>query len=117
MTDHTPRRRGRPPKVRPEETTTPTAPAPAGTARAKAAPALPEPTFIPERLTVHAGLTLLEVQDPADLDALLSDPRLGAHVAERLAPTFALLRPGTDAAALDALRRAGHTPRVTGGQP
>ena len=28
-----------------------------------------------------------------------------------------VLRPGTDAAALDALRRAGHTPRVTGGQP
>ncbi|GGR74972.1 hypothetical protein GCM10008959_40150 [Deinococcus seoulensis] len=117
MTDQTPKRRGRPPKARPEETPAPAAPAPARKARAKAAPALPEPTFIPERLTVHAGLILLEVQDPADLDALLSDTRLSPHVAERLAPTFALLRPGTDAAALDALRRAGHTPRVNGGQP
>lgn len=82
---------------------------------ARAAAAEPEPTpppgFGATRATAHRPLSLLEVQDPADLDALLQG-RLGELVLQRLSPLLAVLKPGSDQSALDILKRAGHTPKV-----
>lgn len=88
----------------------------------KTAAKAPAPDLSPERpgvvglpgvarATAHRPLSLLEVQDPADLDALLQG-RLGTMVLQRLSPTVAVLNPGSDAAALGVLKKAGHTPKV-----
>lgn len=64
-----------------------------------------------DRATAHRPLSLLEVQDPADLDALLQG-RVGGMVLQRLSPQVAVLNPGSDQAVLEALKKAGHTPKV-----
>ena len=51
-----------------------------------------------ERIRLRRGAALLEVGEPAELDALLADPATAGCVERRLAPTVALLRdsePGT----------------------
>jgi len=53
-----------------------------------------------ERLTVHGGVTLCQVADPAILDALLTAPPAGLEDVRRLAPTVAMLPPQN----LEALR-------------
>ena len=63
-------------------------------------------------LTAHRPVSLLEVQDAADLDVLLLDSKLAPHVLTRLSATAALLASGSEKAVLDALRKAGHTPKV-----
>ncbi|THF69823.1 hypothetical protein E7T06_09970 [Deinococcus sp. Arct2-2] len=68
-----------------------------------------------QTVVAHRPLSVLEVQDSADLDALLLDARLAGQLVSRLGPTFALLIPGSEKAVLDALRKAGHLPRVVGG--
>ena len=101
MSTPAPKRRGRPPKA-------------AASPQGPPAAAHPTATFGASEVTAHRPLGLLEVQDSADLDALMLDSRVGRCVLARLSPTFALLRPGQEQAALEALRRAGHTPRVDG---
>lgn len=117
MTDP-PKKRGRPRKTAQTRAATPTT-APASTAPTSTAPASTAPSstasldsFPVGQVTAHRPVTLLEVQDSADLDVLLLDGKVGAHVLTRLSPTFALLAPGSEKAVLDALRKAGHTPRV-----
>ena len=112
MTDP-PKKRGRPRKTAQTEAATPTT-APASTAPASTAPTSTASldSFPVGQVTAHRPVTLLEVQDSADLDVLLLDGKVGAHVLTRLSPTFALLTPGSEKAVLDALRKAGHTPRV-----
>jgi hypothetical protein len=68
-----------------------------------------------QTVVAHRPLSVLEVQDSADLDALLLDTRLAGQIVSRLGPTFALLTPGSEKAVLEALRKAGHLPRVVGG--
>lgn len=68
-----------------------------------------------QTVVAHCPLSVLEVQDGTDLDALLLDARLAGQVVSRLAPTFALLTPGSEKTVLEALRKAGHLPRVVGG--
>ncbi|UQN09599.1 hypothetical protein [Deinococcus sp. QL22] len=68
-----------------------------------------------QTVVAHRPLSVLEVQDSADLDALLLDARFAGQVVSRLGPTFALLTPGSEKAVLEALRKAGHLPRVVGG--
>jgi len=85
-----PKKRGRPPKVRAEGE---------------------------GEVIAHTPLSLLEVQESADLDALLADPRLSPHILTRLDPHFALVQPGGHALLLAALRKAGHTPRLSGEPP
>ncbi|GGJ88681.1 hypothetical protein [Deinococcus aquiradiocola] len=89
----TPKRRGRPPKP-------PAAP--------------PDPLAGVTRLTAHRPLALLEVQDAADLDALMQDPRLTPHIAARLDPLFALVLPASVERLQAALLKAGHTPKLLG---
>ncbi|WP_019010780.1 hypothetical protein [Deinococcus aquatilis] len=87
------------------------------TRRAKAPPT--DPASLPlsrvQTVVAHRPLSVLEVQDSADLDALLLDTRLAGQIVSRLGPTFALLTPGSEKAVLEALRKAGHLPRVVGG--
>jgi hypothetical protein len=73
--------------------------------------ALPSVTAV----IAHLPLSVLEVQDSADLDALLLDARLAARVVSRLSPSLALLEPGSEKEVLEALRKAGHLPGVVGG--
>ena len=90
-----PKKRGRPPKVKP------------------AAPGTEaSPSFSVSRLTAHRPLGLLEVQQPADLDALLADPRLSPHIAMRLDGRFALVLPASLERLQSALLKVGHTPRL-----
>ncbi|MDO4245791.1 MAG: hypothetical protein Q4C89_07195, partial [Deinococcus sp.] len=63
-------------------------------------------------VTAHRPVSLLEVQDAADLDVLLLDSKLAPHLLTRLSPTVALLAKDSEKAVLDALRKAGHTPKV-----
>ncbi|WP_161884005.1 hypothetical protein [Deinococcus alpinitundrae] len=97
MTD-VPKKRGRPP-----------------TAAKPAASALPDTLPPGVQVVAHRPLSVLEVQDSADLDALLLDVRLAARVVSRLAPTVALLTPGSEKEVLEVLRKAGHLPKVVGG--
>ncbi|GGK40655.1 hypothetical protein GCM10008955_38060 [Deinococcus malanensis] len=104
-----PRKRGRPPK---SGKTLPPEPAPK-----EAQPT--EATFQPllpgvRRVVAHRPLSVLEVQDSTDLDMLLLDARVAGQVVSRLGPNFALLVPGSEKAVLDALRKAGHLPKVVG---
>ncbi|UBV44710.1 hypothetical protein LAJ19_16245 (plasmid) [Deinococcus taeanensis] len=104
-----PKKRGRPPKS--GKTVSP-APAPT---EAQPTEAQPQP-LLPgvQRVVAHRPLSVLEVQDSADLDALLQDARVAGQVVSRLGPTFALLVPGSEKAVLEALRKAGHLPKVVG---
>lgn len=102
-----PRKRGRPPRketAAPKKTT------------AKAAKNVPQPLQLADfgvpEVTAHRPVSLLEVQDSADLDVLLLDSKLAPHLLTRLSPTVALLAKGSEKAVLDALRKAGHTPKV-----
>lgn len=112
MTDP-PKKRGRPRKTAQTKAVTPTT-APASTAPSSTAPfsTASLDSFPVGQVTAHRPVTLLELQDSADLDVLLLDGKVGAHVLTRLSPTFALLTLGSEKAVLDALRKAGHTPRV-----
>lgn len=109
---------GRPPKVRPEAA--PSAPEPASSPPAKRGRKprsvldTAQPSFGVGRLTAHRPLGLLEVQEKADLDALLADPRLSPHIAMRLGDHFALVLPASLERLQAALLKVGHTPKLTG---
>ncbi len=79
-----------------------------------ASPPTPEPPrFAVSQLTAHRPLGLLEVQDKADLDALLADPRLAPQITLRLDDRFALVLPAQLERLQAALLKAGHTPRLS----
>jgi hypothetical protein len=63
----------------------------------------------------HSDLTLLEVSDAADLQALLLDARVNPFVMAVVSSTQALVLPQHSKALLEALRKAGHTPKVRSG--
>lgn len=62
--------------------------------------------------TAHRPLNLIEVQDSADLDVIVQNPKIKPHVLARLSPTAALLTIGSEKTVLEVLLKAGHTPRV-----
>ena len=77
--------------------------------------ATPKAGATPERTSspsAHVGLTLLEVADPADLRALEADPRIRPFLVRILSERHAAVLPGSHAALLEALKKAGHTPKV-----
>ncbi|MFK7604250.1 MULTISPECIES: hypothetical protein [Deinococcus] len=98
MTD-TPKKRGRPPKH----------------AEASLTEALSLPLPPAEGVVAHRPLSVLEVQESADLDALLLDARLAGLIVARLDPHVALLAQDSEKAVLEALRKAGHLPKVVDG--
>lgn len=108
MTD-TPKKRGRPPKKATVSKTV---------AETQTAATADLSRFPVSQVTAHRPVALLEVQDSADLDVLMLDNKVSSHILTRLSPTFALLTTGSEKTVLDALRKAGHTPKVQeyGGQ-
>ena len=112
------RKPGRPPKVRPEADLP--GPAAASSPPAKrgrkprSVPDTAQPSFGVGKLTAHRPLGLLEVQEKADLDALLADPRLSPHIAMRLDERFALVLPASLERLQTALLKVGHTPKLVG---
>ncbi|MBX3231387.1 MAG: hypothetical protein KIT84_10615 [Labilithrix sp.] len=60
-------------------------------------------------------LSFLEVDDPASLVAVASDPRLTRFLLGRFSDTVALVDPGREDDLVAALRAAGHTPKVVAG--
>ena len=116
-----PRKVGRPPKFRPEADL----PVPAAVSgppvrrgrKPKAVADAMQPSFGVGKLTAHRPLGLLEVQEKADLDALLADPRLSPHIAMRLDDRFALVLPASLDRLQAALLKVGHTPKLVGNRP
>jgi len=73
------------------------------------------PRLDPAEPAVLADVTLLEVQDAAQLLELSRDPRVGRYLLGRLSETVALVDPGAEEHLVKALRAAGHTPRIAKG--
>lgn len=82
---------------------------PDGTKPGDAAPI--EPLGVGE-VTLHDGLTLIEVADEVELTTLLADPRLANLIVTRLGPTAAIVLPHAVGRLLQAMLAAGHTPSV-----
>ena len=119
-----PRKVGRPPKVRPEaDLPVPAAASSPPAKRGRKPKSFPtdsdaaQPSFGVGRLSAHRPLGLLEVQEKADLDALLADPRLSPHIAMRLDDHFALVLPASLERLQAALLKVGHTPKLVGNKP
>ena len=115
------KKRGRPAKVRTAEPELPpvaSSPARRGRTPKKGPPTqavpVPQPDFGVSKPTAHRPLGLLEVQESADLDALMADPRLAGQIAMRLDERFALVLPASLERLQAALLKAGHTPKLTG---
>lgn len=64
---------------------------------------------------LHEALTLIEVADPHDLTAILSDGRLRGYVLARLSECEAVVLPQHTRALVEAMRKAGYTPKQRGG--
>ncbi len=73
------------------------------------------PRLDPDEPTVLGSVTLLEVQDVAQLLEICRDPRVGRYLLGRLSDTVALVDPGAEEALVKALRGTGHTPRMAKG--
>jgi hypothetical protein len=84
---------------------------PASTAAAAGASV---PSLEPGAVAIHEGLTLIEVADPADLTALLADPRLGELVLARIGDRAAVALPQVATVLLLAMAKAGHIATVEG---
>ncbi len=109
-----PKRVGRPPKVKPEAEPAASSPPAKRGRKPKSVPDTMQPSFGVASLTAHRPLGLLEVQEKADLDALLADPRLSPHIAMRLGDHFALVLPASLERLQAALLKVGHTPKLVG---
>ena len=72
------------------------------------------PPLEPGAVAVHEGLALIEVADPADLTALLADPRLGELVLARIGERAVVALPQVAPRLLLAMAKAGHIATVEG---
>ncbi len=68
------------------------------------------PSRVPVKL--HKNVTLIRTSEPVLADELLARKSLARLILARLADTFLLVRPDEAEAAIEELRRMGHTPRV-----
>ncbi len=63
---------------------------------------------------LHRRVVMIVTEDAVLAEELLARKKLAQEVAGRLGEHVLLLRPGRVEAALEELRRMGHTPRVAG---
>jgi hypothetical protein len=68
------------------------------------------PSRIPVKL--HKNVTLIRTSEPVLAEELLARKSLARLILARLSGNFLLVKPDEADAALDELRRMGHTPRV-----
>ncbi|MGH9891993.1 MAG: hypothetical protein ACREA0_08430 [bacterium] len=61
---------------------------------------------------LHTHLTLIEVAEPDLLDELCADRRLGPWIVARLSERIAAAAPGKAQDLIQALLKAGHTPKL-----
>ena len=76
------------------------------------ADAILEPAPPSGQVLAHQNLALLEVAEAADLQSLLLDARVKPFVLSQVSKTQALVLPQYSKALLEALKKAGHTPKV-----
>ena len=62
--------------------------------------------------TLHRNLPLIEVSDPIILETLLNDPQTAPYILTRLSERVAVVAPGWADEFQDALKSAGHMPKV-----
>ncbi len=65
-----------------------------------------------EAPVLHQRLTLIEVDDPDQLEVLRADRKIGPFIAATLSDRVAVVFPGKGTLVLKALLKAGHTPKV-----
>ncbi len=68
------------------------------------------PSRIPVKL--HRNVTIIRTAEPVLAEELLARKSLARLVRARLGETFLLVNPDEVDAAIDELRRMGHTPRI-----
>lgn len=61
---------------------------------------------------IHEGLVFVETDDPALMVEIRMDARVSKCIEALLSPTVALVLPQNADAVVDALRKAGQTPKV-----
>jgi hypothetical protein len=74
-----------------------------------------EPAPLAGQVLAHQDLSLLEVSEAADLQSLMLDARVKPLILAAVSSTQALVLPQNTKALLEALRKAGHTPKVRAG--
>lgn len=72
------------------------------------------PPLPPAAVALHEGLVLVEVADPADLAAMLADPRFADLVLARVGERAVVVLPHFAPRLLLALAKAGHVATVEG---
>jgi hypothetical protein len=65
---------------------------------------------------LHTHLTLVETAEPDLLEELLADRRVGPLLVARLSDCVAVVAPGNAKEVQRWLLKAGHTPRIIGGE-
>jgi len=73
------------------------------------------PLLQPQRLELHIGAALLEVNDIAQLTELAANPKIRRCLLGRLSDTVALVDPGQVDVLVKTLRGEGHTPKMVKG--
>lgn len=68
------------------------------------------PSRVPVKL--HKNVTLIRTSEPMLAEELLARKSLAKLVLARLSETFLLVKPEESEAAIEELRRMGHTPRI-----
>jgi hypothetical protein len=61
---------------------------------------------------LHRNVTLIRTSEPVLTEELLARKSLARLVLARLSETFLLVRPDEIGAAIDELRKMGHSPRI-----
>ncbi len=65
-----------------------------------------------EGAILHDGLVFVETDDPALMAEIRLDARVSRYIEALLSPTVALVLPTNADAVVEALRKAGQTPKV-----
>ncbi|MFO0888648.1 MAG: hypothetical protein U0790_05805 [Isosphaeraceae bacterium] len=68
------------------------------------------PSRVPVKL--HKNVTLIRTSEPMLAEELVARKALARLVLARLSETFLLVKPDEAEAAIEELRRMGHTPRI-----
>ena len=74
------------------------------------------PLLPAEHAEIHVNAAILEVAQMSQLAELAADAKVRKYLLARLSDTTALVDPGREQELEDALRAAGHTPKLLEGE-